>query len=298
VDGTKMSKSRGTFINARTYLDHLDPEYLRYYFAARLGPTVDDMDLNLEDFVQRVNAELVGKVVNIASRCAAFINREFGNRLGGACPDDVLWARAVAAGAQVARHYEDGDYARAMREIMQVADEANTYIAAQAPWARIKQEGTRDEVQAVCTLGLNLFRAVAIYLKPVLPKLAASAEAFFAEGPWQWDSAQRYLVDHEVAAFRPLMTRIEAAKVQKMIEAGRVPEAPAKATQPAAGASAAASPAGTADTAAIAPVKPEITIDDHRGRTRRGCRQAAAAHARPRRRQPQHLRGHPQRVCA
>ena len=262
VDGTKMSKSRGTFINARTYLDHLDPEYLRYYFAARLGPTVDDMDLNLEDFVQRVNAELVGKVVNIASRCAAFINREFGNRLGGACPDDALWARAVAAGAQVARHYEDGDYARAMREIMQVADEANTYIAAQAPWARIKQEGTRDEVQAVCTLGLNLFRAVAIYLKPVLPKLAASAEAFFAEGPWQWDSAQRYLVDHEVAAFRPLMTRIEAAKVQKMIEAGRVPEAPAKATQPAAGASAAASPAGTADTAAIAPVKPEITIDD------------------------------------
>ena len=269
VDGAKMSKSRGTFINARTYLDHLDPEYMRYYFAARLGPSVDDMDLNLEDFVQRVNAELVGKVVNIAARCAAFINREFNNMLDGACPDAALWQRAQAAGGQIALHFEQGDYARAMREVMQVADEANTFIAARAPWARIKQADARTEVQAVCTLGLNLFRLLAIYLKPVLPRLAAQSEALFQTAPWCWADSQHYLVGHAVATFKPLLTRVELAKVQKMIDAGKVIDAAATESSVRPASTRASAP--TMSPAAVpadrggrgnATIKPEITVDD------------------------------------
>ena len=255
VDGAKMSKSRGTFISARTYLEHLNPEYLRYYYAARLTATTDDIDLSLDDFVQRVNAELIGKVVNIAARCAAFINREFDSMLSADIDDVALWQRSVAAGDSIARHFDSGDYARAMREIIAVADDTNSYIAARAPWSLIKQPDRRDEVHRVCTLGVNLFRLLAIYLKPVLPVFAAGAEAFLCVSPLRWADHQNFLGAQRVAAYTPLATRIDPKQVQKMIEAGKVAEPAAIAALPAT-ASAAVS------TAAPAPVKPQIDYDD------------------------------------
>jgi methionyl-tRNA synthetase len=187
VNGQKMSKSRGTFIKARTYLDHLSPEYLRYYYAAKLGRGVDDLDLNLEDFVQKVNSDLVGKVVNIASRCAGFIHK--GN--AGVLVDDnaapELTEAFLAAAPSIADAYEARDFARAMREIMGLADRANAWIADKAPWSLNKQEGKQDEVQAICATGVNLFRQLVIFLKPVLPLLAADAEAFLNVAPLTWN---------------------------------------------------------------------------------------------------------------
>src|SRR5690554_7838982 len=169
VNGQKMSKSRGTFIKARTYLDHLSPEYLRYYYACKLGRGVDDMDLNLEDFIQKVNSDLVGKVVNIASRCAGFIHTGNGGLLTDANPAPELSDAFNAAFPSIAEAYEKRDFSRAMREIMALADKANAWIADKAPWALNKQEGKQDEVQAICSLGINLFRQLIILLKPVLP---------------------------------------------------------------------------------------------------------------------------------
>ena len=178
VDGAKMSKSRGTFIKARTYLDHLNPEYLRYYFAAKLGPGVDDIDLNLEDFQFRVNADLVGKVVNIASRSAGFITKRFDGRLSAALPDPALFEQFVAAGTSIADAYERREYSRAVREIMALADRANQYIDEKAPWVLAKQEGKESELQGVCTMGLNLFRLLIGWLRPILPGTAADSEVF------------------------------------------------------------------------------------------------------------------------
>lgn len=216
VNGQKMSKSRGTFIKARTYLDHLSPEYLRYYYAAKLGRGVDDLDLNLEDFVQKVNSDLIGKVVNIASRCAGFIHK--GNAgvmvADNAAPE--LTDAFLAAAPSIADAYEARDFARAMREIMGLADRANAYIADKAPWSLAKQEGKQDEVQAVCALGINLFRQLMIFLKPVLPLLAADAERFLNVAPLTWDDHKTLLSNHQLNTFQALMTRIDPAKVEAM----------------------------------------------------------------------------------
>ncbi|WP_030142520.1 methionine--tRNA ligase [Pseudomonas fluorescens] len=221
VNGQKMSKSRGTFIKARTYLDHLSPEYLRYYYAAKLGRGVDDLDLNLEDFVQKVNSDLVGKVVNIASRCAGFIHKGNAGVLvaGNAAPE--LTDAFLAAAPGIADAYENRDFARAMREIMALADRANAWIADKAPWSLAKQEGKQDEVQAICALGINLFRQLVIFLKPVLPLLAADAEAFLNVAPLTWTDHQTLLSNHQLNEFKPLMTRIDATKVQAMIDASK-----------------------------------------------------------------------------
>ncbi|MFV0927471.1 methionine--tRNA ligase [Pseudomonas palmensis] len=221
VNGQKMSKSRGTFIKARTYLDHLSPEYLRYYYAAKLGRGVDDLDLNLEDFVQKVNSDLIGKVVNIASRCAGFIHKGNGGVMvaGDAAPE--LTEAFLAAAPGIADAYEGRDFARAMREIMGLADRANAWIADKAPWSLAKQEGKQDEVQAVCAQGINLFRQLVIFLKPVLPQLASDAEAFLNVAPLTWNDHQSRLENHQLNPFKALMTRIDPVKVQAMVDASK-----------------------------------------------------------------------------
>lgn len=221
VNGQKMSKSRGTFVKARTYLEHLSPEYLRYYYAAKLGRGVDDLDLNLEDFVQKVNSDLVGKVVNIASRCAGFIHKGNNGLLIEANPAPELWQAFQAAAPSIAEAYEGREFGRAMREIMALADQANAWIAEKAPWALAKQEGKQDEVQAICALGINLFRQLVIFLKPVLPKLAEAAETFLNIAPLHWEDLSTALANHQLNPFAPLMTRIESAKVTEMIEASK-----------------------------------------------------------------------------
>ena len=221
VNGQKMSKSRGTFIKARTYLDHLSPEYLRYYYACKLGRGVDDMDLNLEDFIQKVNSDLVGKVVNIASRCAGFIHKGNGGLMTDANPAPELTDAFTAAFPSIAEAYEKRDFSRAMREIMALADKANAWIADKAPWALNKQEGKQDEVQAICSLGINLFRQLIILLKPVMPTLAADAEAFLNLPPQHWSDLDSLLGAHQLNAFKPLLTRIEPARVEAMVEASK-----------------------------------------------------------------------------
>ena len=218
VDGTKMSKSRGTFITAETYTKQLNPEYYRYYIAAKLGSGVEDIDFNLEDFVARVNSDLVGKVVNIASRCAGFIHKLSDGQLGITLAEQALFDTLANANEQIAEYYENRQYGRAMREIMALADLANQYINDRAPWVLAKQDGQTKQVQAVCTLGLNLFRQLIVYLKPVIPKLAAEAETFLNIEALQWTDARTPLLGHQIKKFTPLLTRIEIEKVQAMVE--------------------------------------------------------------------------------
>jgi len=234
VNGQKMSKSRGTFIKARTYLDHLSPEYLRYYYAAKLSRGVDDLDLNLEDFVQKVNSDLVGKVVNIASRCAGFIHKGNGGVLVDTNAAPELTDAFLAATPSIAEAYEARDFARAMRETMALADRANAWIADKAPWALAKQEGKQDEVQAVCALGINLFRQLVILLKPVLPTLARDAEAFLNVPPLTWDDHKTLLANHQLNAFQPLLTRIDPKAVEAMTEASKEDLASSETAAPAA----------------------------------------------------------------
>jgi methionyl-tRNA synthetase len=217
INGQKMSKSRGTFINASDYLQHLDPEYLRYYFAAKLSAAVDDLDLNLDDFVARVNSDLVGKVVNIASRCAGFINKNFDGMLSDTNSEPELVAEFQAAKAEIAAYYEGREYSKALRQIMHLADRANAYIADKAPWVLAKANKQAPEVQAICSTGLNLFRLLISYLKPVLPAMAARAESFLAIDPLQWDSVDTLLLDHRIGPFTPLLTRVEPDKVDAMM---------------------------------------------------------------------------------
>lgn len=218
VDGQKMSKSRGTFIKARTYLDHLNPEYLRYYFAAKLNSRIDDIDLNLEDFSARVNADLVGKVVNIASRCAGFINKDFAGKTSAVLTDTPLFQTFVDSGHAIAELYEGREYAQAMRKIMALADLANQYIDEQKPWLLAKQPGQLTKVQTICSLGLNLFKVLVVYLKPVLPRLAAEVEVFLNTGPLSWEQRAPLLLDHQINPFKPLMTRIDPDKLNAMVE--------------------------------------------------------------------------------
>jgi methionyl-tRNA synthetase len=221
VDGQKMSKSRGTFIKARTYLDHLNPEYLRYYFAAKLGSGVDDIDLNLEDFVARVNSDLVGKVVNIASRCAGFINKRFAGRLADSCSEPGLYEDFVAAGDAIATDYEQREFSHALRKIMALADRANQYIDANKPWVLAKQEGQEQAVQAVCSTGLNLFRVLLTYLQPVLPAMTQAAEDFLNIEPLSWGAIATPLTGHTINRFQPLMTRVEQEKIDAMLDDSR-----------------------------------------------------------------------------
>ncbi len=231
VDGLKMSKSRGTFINARTYLDHLDPEYLRYYFAAKLNGSVDDLDINLNDFTQRVNSDLVGKVVNIASRCAGFINKQFSGQLAAQVGTPLV-EKLVQTGEQIAEFYENGDYSKAVREIMVMADSANQYIDEHKPWQMIKDDSKREQVQQVCSDGINLFRVVMTYLKPILPSLAEKSEHFLGVDTLDWANLATPLTDHRINKFKPLLTRIEPATVDAMIGAGKE-ESPVTAAEPA-----------------------------------------------------------------
>ena len=220
VDGQKMSKSRGTFINARTYLDHLDPEYLRYYLAAKMSGNVDDLDINLDDFVQRVNSDVVGKVVNIASRCAGFINRQFEGKLS-ATADNPLLKEFADTGEVIAAHFERGDYGKALREIMTLADKANRFIDEHKPWVMIKEEGQRDRVWQVCSDGINFFKGLVTCLKPVLPGLAEKSEAFLGLPPLTWSDVAQPLVSHRINGFKPLMTRIEPEKVEAIVSASK-----------------------------------------------------------------------------
>jgi len=218
VNGKKMSKSRGTFIKARTYLDNLDPEYLRYYFAAKLSNRIEDIDLNLEDFVQRVNSDLVGKVVNIASRCAGFINKRFDNKLSSECCDPKLYQQFVAQGDDIAKCFEKREFSRAVREIMKLADLANQYIDEHKPWQLIKEEGKEQQVHEICSLGLNLFRVLMTYLKPILPNMSRKVEDFFNLTEMSFDDRREPLVNHEIKKFKPLMQRIEPSAIDAMKE--------------------------------------------------------------------------------
>lgn len=216
VNGEKMSKSRGTFINASSYLDHLDPDYLRYYFASKLTNRVDDIDLNFADFIQKVNSDLVGKLVNIASRTAKFIQKT-GGALSETIADEGLWQQFTDAQSSIADGFENREYARVMREIMALADAANEYIAAKAPWSLAKEDGKEQEVLDICTLGINMFRVLMTYLKPVIPALAERAEVFLGQ-PLNWQDDLTFLGNVEINAFKPLLKRVEQAQVDGIIE--------------------------------------------------------------------------------
>lgn len=255
VDGEKMSKSRGTFIKARTYLKHLDPQYLRYYYAAKLNSRVDDIDLSLSDFLQRVNSDVVGKVVNIASRTASFINKKFDGQLANDVSEAEMIQSFIDAGDVIAEHFESREYGKAIREIMRLADVANEYIAVQAPWVLAKDEATLPKVQDVCTVALNLFSILATYLKPVMPNLVADAEAFLGK-ELTWDNRSELLFGNTVNKFKPLMGRIEQAQIDAIIEEGKV-EAAAEAA-----AKEAAQPTQAETELSKEPIEAEINFDD------------------------------------
>jgi methionyl-tRNA synthetase len=223
INGQKMSKSRGTFITARRYLDHLSPEYLRYYFAAKLGPGIDDIDMNLDEFTTRLNSDIVGKLVNIASRCAGFITKTSGGRLASSLADRELYAAFVAAGDAIAEAYDGRDTASAIRDIMALADRANQYVDLRKPWRLAKDPRSAAEVQSVCTQALNLFRVLMIYLQPVLPDMAAKARRFFQESEWSWAHTA-------ITPYEPLALRLDPKVVARLVELeAAAPAAPASA---------------------------------------------------------------------
>jgi methionyl-tRNA synthetase len=221
VNGEKMSKSRGTFITARTFAEYLDPEHLRYYYAARLSEGVADIDLGFQDYTNRVNSDLVGKIVNIASRCAGFLERVFGGRLGASLDTPELLARAAAQGEAIGEDFEARAYNRAIRRITAIADEANKWIDERKPWEIARDEVRRDELQAVLTSGINLFRVLMVYLKPVLPRTAEKAEAFLRIEPLVWADAARPLLEHTIGRYEALTVRVDEAKIAAMIEASK-----------------------------------------------------------------------------
>jgi len=235
IDGQKMSKRRGTFIPAATYAKHLDPDYLRYYYASKLSSAIDDMDLNFADFVAKVNSDLVGKLVNIASRCAGFIERLGGGKLADRLPDDALFAEFAASATAIAEDYEQREFSRAVRRIMALADRANQYIDERKPWIMAKDAGAAAQVVGVCTLGLNLFRTLMIYLKPILPALTERSETLLAAGELQWNDAATPLLGRKIERFEALLQRVEPATIERIVaEAGVQAEASvATATTPA-----------------------------------------------------------------
>jgi methionyl-tRNA synthetase len=222
INGQKMSKSRGTFIKARTYLDHLNPEYLRYYFAARLSSSITDIDLSFDDFVQRVNSDLVGKVVNIASRCAGFIRKRFEGLLADKVSESALIKEFVQTGDDIALHFENREYSHAVREIMALADKANQYIDEKQPWVVAKQDGEDAQLQDICSTGINLFRILMVYLKPIVPQLVHEAENFLNCPPLTWENRKDILAKgHTINPYKPLLTRVEPEKIEAMQEQSR-----------------------------------------------------------------------------
>ena len=258
VDGQKMSKSRGTFIMARTYLEHLDPEYLRYYFAAKLTGRVDDIDRNLEDFAQRVNADLVNKVVNLASRNAGFMKKRFNNTLAPTWSDEgkALYQKFVEARDTIAEKYEARDFNAAMREIMALADRANEYVDAKAPWVLAKEGGKEAELHEVVSVSINLFRVLMTYLAPVVPVMAEKASRFLNVAHWRWDALDVPLTDHNINAFKPLMTRVDMDRVNAMLEASK--KTLAQTPQP----SSEQEEQSEQDRSKFEPLAPEITFDE------------------------------------
>ena len=266
VNGAKMSKSKGTFIKGRTYLDYLNPEYLRYYYAAKLTSRIDDLDLNLEDFAQRVNSDLVGKVVNIASRCASFITKRFDGMLSSNIDDQDLANEVIAAGDSIAAHYESRDFGRGMREIMALADKVNEYIAIKEPWQLVKDESKQQEVHDICSLGINMFRTLMIYLKPVLPVLADSTAAFLND-ELVWDGHKTLLTDHKINKFKALLQRVDMDKVNAMTDAskdslGAAPEEEKKPAKKKKAAKVVDNSAALANPLAEDPISEEIQFDD------------------------------------
>jgi methionyl-tRNA synthetase len=218
INGEKMSKSRGTFVTARTYLDLLPPEYFRYFLAAKLGPGLDDIDMNLDEFATRINADLVGKLVNIASRCASFIHRSHGGRLAQALPDPGLYREFVDAMEWIGTSFEAREYAAAVRDVMALADRANLYIDRHKPWLAAKDPARAAEVQAICTQGLNLFRVLMTCLKPVMPAMAAKAEQFLGRPVLRWSDVSEPLLDATIREYEPLATRVDPALVRRLVE--------------------------------------------------------------------------------
>ncbi|KJF95507.1 methionine--tRNA ligase [Photobacterium angustum] len=253
VNGAKMSKSKGTFIKAGTYLKHLDPECLRYYYAAKLNSRIDDLDLNLEDFTQRVNSDVVNKIVNLASRNAGFIAKRFDGKLSDNFVETELYAEFVEAADRIGELYESREFGRAIREITALADKANQYVDEKAPWVVAKQEGKDQELQEICTVGINLFRVLMAYLKPVMPKLAERSEAFLND-TLTWENIAKPLTAHEVTKFKALFNRIDPAHVAAMVESSKEEAAADKAA-----AEAAAKPASPL---ADEPIEAEIEFDD------------------------------------
>ncbi|MCG3863076.1 MULTISPECIES: methionine--tRNA ligase [unclassified Photobacterium] len=253
VNGAKMSKSKGTFIKAGTYLKHLDPECLRYYYAAKLNSRIDDLDLNLEDFTQRVNSDVVNKIVNLASRNAGFIAKRFDGKLSDNFVEPELYAEFVEAADRIGELYESREYGRAIREITALADKANQYVDEKAPWVVAKQEGKDQELQEICTVGINLFRVLMAYLKPVMPKLTERSEAFLNE-TLTWETIAKPLTAHEVTKFKALFNRIDPAHVAAMVESSKEEAAADKAA-----AEAAAKPASPLTDE---PIEAEIEFDD------------------------------------
>ena len=260
VGGEKMSKSKGTYIKAETYLKHLNPTYSRYYIAAKLGPRLDDLDLNLDDFVTKVNSDLVGKFVNLASRAAKFV-KDTG--LSATYPDDGgLFAAAASRGEEIAEAYENCDYAKAMRTIMELADKANPYIESKAPWVLKKEPGNEQEIQDVCTVTLNLFRQLAIYLAPVLPRLATLAGDLFGESLENWQQSQTPLTGTKINKFKRMLDRVEKESVDKMIADSAAENAAVAAAAGAAGAAALATGDDSAEHLEKEPLADECTFDD------------------------------------
>lgn len=253
VNGEKMSKSRGTFIQAKTYLEHLDPECLRYYYAAKLSGRIDDLDLNLEDFVQRVNSDIVNKLVNLASRNAGFIQKRFDGKLADRLHDQALWQEFSQQAEQIAQYYENREYNKAIREIMNLCDKANKYVDETAPWVIAKDESRQQELHEVCSMGIQMFRILMGYLKPVLPKLAERAEAFLHD-ELRWETLTSPLLTHEIAPFKALFSRLEMKQIDALIDASKAENAQLAAQ---------AAPAKASETDSdIEPFEETISIDD------------------------------------
>lgn len=228
VDGAKMSKSRGTFITARSYTEQkLNPEWLRYYFAAKSNGTMEDVDLSLDDMIAKVNSDLVGKFINIASRCAGFITKRFDGKLGAPDLDALAPYRASVESGEVARAYDSRDYSRALREIMRLADVANAYVNDNKPWELAKQGGQLALMHEVCSTALNQFRILAGLLKPILPHVAKQVEAFLNIAPLQWVQLTDTLpAGHAINKYGHMLTRIERAQIDKLIDANKASLAP------------------------------------------------------------------------
>ena len=216
IDGEKMSKSRGTFFNARTYLDHLEPEFLRYYFASRLTSKIEDIDLNFDDFQSRVNSDLIGKIINIGSRCAKFINKDFGNILSDSVNNNSLINECLSSKEEIIKNYENRNYSANIRLIASMADNINKYLDTEKPWVKIKNKADKDSVHRICTDGINLFRIIIGFLKPVLPNISLKVENILSCDPVNWGNIDTIMLEKEINKFEPIITRINNDDIDSM----------------------------------------------------------------------------------